>query len=544
MNKSIYTPKIQAQIDSIFENLSQDPAATLDTCTDLIREGVRMEDTALIGFGYFYSGNVYYALNEGDLFFETITKALSYLSIAGEWELMARSYNLLGIQSVNNANIPLALDYYSKGMELCQQHHLDKVSVILWVNISSMYMSCKWYEDAIRYAELAYDYMSGRSEDPAYVRIMFAIIHNIEKCMVVKGDFAKVEKLRKEVHDKLWDRADDVDRMIMYFVEAFYFDKCGKEEDRNAVITWVDEHLSDNIPAMDLVDDFYDYSRLLINCDKKAEFWHLIGVMDTATGNLNLINILLQEVSLKIQFYRKNKERENYLEASGRYYELSEQMESERMRMNSKVINLRRSLDQAKKKEQAMEAENQMLLQRSQTDALTKLGNRFQLNDYFERVYQKALIKRVPIAIEILDVDYFKEYNDNYGHQSGDTCLVTVANVLEYMKRWHNVYCARYGGDEFIVVYQNQSQQEVLDNAARIRQKLEAADLEHQFSKAGTKVTLSQGICWGIPDGSSRMWDYLHTADDMLYHVKNAGRNNYCFCEIDNPEDYVMGEKR
>lgn len=544
MNTYKYKPEIQAKINSIFETMSEDPERTLDACTELIREGVRIEDTALIGFGYFYSGNIYYALNEGDLFFDSIKKALSYLVSAKEWDMIAKSYNLLGILSVNNANIPSALDYYSKGLDLCEQYHLENTMVILWLNLSSMYMACGWYEDSIRYAELAYDFMKSRKDDPDYVRTMFAIVHNLEKCMVVKEEYDVVEKLRKEIYDQIWDRGDDVDKMAVNFVEAFYFDKCGKIKERDEVIAWLDDYLSDSVPVMDLVDDFYDYSKLLIECDKKEEFWHLISVMDAATGKLNLTNILLQEVSLKIQFYRRNDERENYLEASGRYYELSEQMEQERVRMNNNIIALRHSLNQAKKKEQEMEAENQLLLKRSQTDPLTRLGNRFQLESFFDRAYRKAFKNRMPIAIEILDVDYFKEYNDNYGHQSGDTCLVTVANILDHMKRWHNAYCARYGGDEFIVVYQGQSKEEVMENAACIKKRLRDAELEHLFSKAGNLVTLSQGICWGVPDGNSSMLDYLHVADEMLYHVKNEGRDNYCFCEVAAPEKYIMGAKK
>ena len=91
----------------------------------------------------------------------------------------------------------------------------------------------------------------------------------------------------------------------------------------------------------------------------------------------------------------------------------------------------------------------------------------------------------------------------------------------------------RYGGDEFILVYKNYSDEEVLEFAKELKRKLAAQKLEHKYSKISDVVTISQGICWGVPTGYEKAWDFLHTADANLYKIKQKSRNNICIgkCE-------------
>ena len=129
-------------------------------------------------------------------------------------------------------------------------------------------------------------------------------------------------------------------------------------------------------------------------------------------------------------------------------------MEKEKQAMIANMLDVRESLERANKKRREMEEANIRLLEKSETDALTRLANRFRLNDYLDQVFEKALSEQTPLAMEILDIDYFKQYNDNYGHQAGDECIKRIAKQLELMQN-DMIFCARYGGDEFIILYQN-----------------------------------------------------------------------------------------
>ena len=100
----------------------------------------------------------------------------------------------------------------------------------------------------------------------------------------------------------------------------------------------------------------------------------------------------------------------------------------------------------------------------------------------------------------------------------------------------------RYGGDEFVLIYEGQTKQQSVQLAAELKRRVLAADMKHEYSKAFPYVTISQGLCWGVPQKGNRMWDFLHQADSMLYKVKTISRNNYCLGTLDKEEEPVIGE--
>ena len=208
--------------------------------------------------------------------------------------------------------------------------------------------------------------------------------------------------------------------------------------------------------------------------------------------------------------------------------------------MVNNVISLRKNLEWADRARVKAEEENLVLQERSELDALTKMANRFRLNEYSEEIFALAQEKQTAIAVEILDIDYFKELNDNYGHQQGDRCLVQIAQTIRDLAEENHGFAARYGGDEFVVIYEEITRDQAASLAGELKRRIMELELEHRYSKALPIVTVSQGMCVGIPQKGNRMWDFLHAADEMLYRVKKFSRNNYCIGDIEK-SDVVFG---
>ena len=101
-------------------------------------------------------------------------------------------------------------------------------------------------------------------------------------------------------------------------------------------------------------------------------------------------------------------------------------------------------------------------------------------------------------------------------------CRMNIKKLTEE----YDAFCARYGGDEFVIIIKGISHDEMVAFCSKLRERVLECGLEHRYSKVMPMVTISQGACWGIPLRGNRMWDYLHAADDMLYKVKNFSRNN------------------
>ena len=182
--------------------------------------------------------------------------------------------------------------------------------------------------------------------------------------------------------------------------------------------------------------------------------------------------------------------------------------------------------------------ENSVLRIKSETDPLTGLANRFGLSRYSENIFEDSYKKHTPIAIFILDIDYFKQHNDNYGHPAGDEAIVMLSELIKDIAETHPLFASRYGGDEFLLIMHNYSKPDVEAVAEILKENLYNTNFVHAFSPISDRLTISQGICYGIPDDYQHMNDYLQLADSALYDVKEEGKNNYKIVDAQIHEEY------
>lgn len=538
-----YNDIVQLWIREVLNNRGKNAEMTLKYCNDIIQFGMQTGDAQLIGFGYYYCGETYYCLNDGNNFFESVTKALSYLDRAQEWELMASCYNFLGISAMNRGNGPIALDYYLNGINYAKKYFLYRMEVLLEINIGVLNIQCGRFQEGRDYLQEALSNVRCMSKDEDYHTYMISIYQNIVKSYVLEGNYDSVEELLRRIYLDHWDSIQEVDQMAVLCMEAVYCHRVGQATRRDECIARIQEHISKNMSLLDMFDDYYIYSLMLLDAGKEDAFWRIVEILEPLIRSCQITNLHLKIISLKIKYYRKHNKNAEYLQAAGLYYELSEIMEQETKNMMNNVMYLRRSLENANRARDEAEQQNRILIEKSEMDPLTKLANRFRLNDYSEEIFARASDLEEPLTVEILDIDYFKEYNDNYGHQEGDNCLLQVANVLKNMAREHKAFCARYGGDEFILIYEGITKEQAVSYAKELRQRVLDLAITHEHSKALPIVSISQGLCWGEPKKGTRMWDFLHRADDMLYRAKKYSRNNFCVGEIHSGEDPILGEK-
>lgn len=152
------------------------------------------------------------------------------------------------------------------------------------------------------------------------------------------------------------------------------------------------------------------------------------------------------------------------------------------------------------------------------------MGNRRAFDMFLTRAWAECLKKQQSLAILLIDIDFFKNYNDYYGHLQGDKCLVKIAEILTQSLTPDIGFITRYGGEEFVIICQNQSLETVKSLAANIVSRVQDAKIEHQKSAIGGYLTLSIGICHCIPDSSMKITDLIAQADIALYEAKQQGR--------------------
>ncbi|OHD89081.1 sensor domain-containing diguanylate cyclase [Sulfuricurvum sp. RIFCSPLOWO2_12_FULL_43_24] len=160
------------------------------------------------------------------------------------------------------------------------------------------------------------------------------------------------------------------------------------------------------------------------------------------------------------------------------------------------------------------------------TDGLTLLYNRRYFNDIMPREINRAKRNKQQLAFIMLDVDYFKRYNDHYGHANGDNVLIRIASTIEYCFSRASDFCFRLGGEEFGIICTGNTPQDVYSQTEQLRQNIEELAIEHKGNSASSYATVSIGIAFC--DGNTTMEILYSTADAELYRAKEAGRNGIC----------------
>ena len=171
-----------------------------------------------------------------------------------------------------------------------------------------------------------------------------------------------------------------------------------------------------------------------------------------------------------------------------------------------------------------------MIKDLSETDGLTGLANRRRLEEHLGAEWRRALRSKEFISLVMIDIDYFKDYNDCYGHQAGDDCLKKVACVLNDQIHRVGDLAARYGGEEFTLVLPGTTPEGALGIAESIRHSVESLKIRHETSKVSDHVTVSMGVASAVPAGVFTVEELLAEADKGLFEAKNSGRNRIVSC--------------
>lgn len=171
-----------------------------------------------------------------------------------------------------------------------------------------------------------------------------------------------------------------------------------------------------------------------------------------------------------------------------------------------------------------LEKSNQKLAQLSLIDSLTDLANRRHFDESYQREWAMACRHELSLSIVMLDVDYFKDYNDFYGHQQGDLCLKEIAKVLKEHFRRAGELVARYGGEEFVILLDHSSAQDVNQRIQAVINDLFSRNIVHLKSPL-QRVTISAGIATSKVSKERQQNELLTQADKALYQAKSEGRN-------------------
>lgn len=173
----------------------------------------------------------------------------------------------------------------------------------------------------------------------------------------------------------------------------------------------------------------------------------------------------------------------------------------------------------------SLQATNTRLVELSVIDDLTQIANRRSLDGNLEKEWLRAKRMSTPISMLMIDIDYFKQYNDEFGHIKGDECLSYVANFLKNNLNRSGDFVARYGGEEFCIIMPDTNLNGAISFAEKIHSGVRELKIPNPGSDVSKYLTVCIGIASVIPGKNDTYMDMIYTSDKALYNAKNDGRN-------------------
>jgi diguanylate cyclase (GGDEF)-like protein len=235
-----------------------------------------------------------------------------------------------------------------------------------------------------------------------------------------------------------------------------------------------------------------------------------------AQGNIVYAMVVLQDISERQAALRERKQAQKLL---AEYYQTLQQ------EVEARTRDLELEIAEHKFTEAALQAANLELQKLAIIDSLTQVANRRWFDEYLAQEWRRMTREKQPLSLILCDIDFFKHYNDTYGHQAGDECLIRVAKAIAAAVKRPGDLVARYGGEEFAVILPNTPPQGGARVAEEIQAIVKQMQLPHPDSQVSQYITLSLGIAGTIPTLDINANILVTAADRALYRAKKEGRD-------------------
>ncbi len=488
-------------------------------CNRMVKRAREIGDDNFLGYSYYYLADAYYLISTEYRKFNTnLLKAIEYLQACGDMEHLARCYNLLGIDALNHGNTELALDFYLNALKYAETLGSDSnIPGLINYNIGNIYYENGDIKQALSCIRSAYKDIRKNKKDSLYHRnLLYCYCFQID-CYIDLNKPESVDKCLQSIEqmeqDELVSPEVFQDLSVLDIkMRGYYF--MGETDLYEKYADMLSYQLQNNKFPLDCMDDLYKICRFFMKVGRVGEVDRILKNAKKSLDELGIANLRKGYARVCVEYYTKMDMAKEKARALEDYYQASLAQEKESIANYRFFMNIRSRLS-------SIEKENIQLQRQAETDPLTGLGNRYSLNKYADTAFEEAFASQKSLAVEILDVDNFKHYNDAYGHQVGDTCLKKISEAINNVcKVKTSVKAFRYGGDEFVLIYEDMTDEQIMECATSLRDQIASMKFEDKKSGKTVGVTVSQGIRNSVPSETNKLWDYMYAADNALYDVK------------------------
>ncbi|MBR0092567.1 MAG: GGDEF domain-containing protein [Lachnospiraceae bacterium] len=547
MDSSAYDAKTAELIDQCTALMKTLDPAVLKLFPRIRKRAGELEDNALMGFACYYeSYMIYYMGTDYHTFRPSLTKSVRYLLRSGDYEMLAGVYNFVAVDAHNNGNYDVAYNYYMTGKRFADAaERTGMSSVMIEINLGRLYLELGKARIAKKHNNRALRDIRALKDHFRYRRTLLAVLLNGTTIELALGDKKKARQMMERA-EKEHEKADTTVLQDIAHAEMFLRIRLlladGKEAEAKKQLRAFIKDIRVEEQVHEYIEDIGYFIRALTDFRLYKEAASFIRAIDGQIRDTDITHVMRVFCEAKVYYYNAAGDEKKLLQSLIEQHELLERQRQEQnstYRYSIELIDAARELGE---EQDILRHENELLQMQARTDALTGLPNRYSMVKELEEAFERAYQGRTTLGVEILDIDSFKEYNDSYGHRAGDKCLEKIAKVLLKAQEKYGTFCARYGGDEFVVVYEGCDDDEILKRAEQLDRAVRALRIRHGENRPQQIVTVSQGICNDIPMEKNKLWDFLSEADQALYTIKKSrdGQGKHLsVCLKKRPETFI-----
>lgn len=519
---------VQNFIEETIQNRENGKFPDNETCQKVMEYAADTGSQKLAGLGLYYLAEYYWQNDQYENTLQCLTESIGYLKNEQMYELLARTYNMMGAVSDRKNNRMVALSSYYNCLQYAEKYHFYYIQGMAESNIAYTLVRMRLRQEAIQHYRTAIDFYS-KSEKT------YQLNYNRINCMIECG-CCHMYMGEMEEALRLWNQIEQIIReapesyyskitLEMYRISCELLQ--GHEEEALKLAADLLEQLSDRDVFEEIMDELVILAGILAILPDGKYLEELIRIIDEKHIEEHY-NIFLDLYPFKSELLQKKGLTWEYIDYTRQYFDIYEKYQQENREALINVIELQNRLKNVTLDWTNMKASNRELESLAMHDELTGLANRTFLHEYLTSSFEHAYEEHELMGVELMDIDFFKEYNDHYGHLAGDQCLKAIAGVLRKQQVPGKIFCARYGGDEFMILYTGMTVEKIRRAAEDILREVRKLKLLHERSNCSSYVSVSQGVFVRIPVGNNKEWDFTSRADDLLYKAKNCGRDGIC----------------
>ena len=519
--------KAIAALEVVYDSYKGDSERQIKELKKFIAQGKKTGDSCLIGAAYFYIGYIYYELDDRDGIFSNALKAVAMLKDSAEHNLLVRSYIMLGYAYGRQENYQMEFDCYDRAYILGKKHRIrGNVWITLLNDLSNCYHQLGDYKTAIQIMNECVEQHIALFPEEYTARAMYTI--NLSEYYKDSNQPGKAFEILDGMGK--WIGKVEFDGLVCdYYLRLAIVSFMLK--DSKSSKRYIDKafgYIPGNMYPHPVYDDLRQVSHFLVAGGDKKRAEKIFELMKVyAENNPGTLEQLIAYRTMA-EYHARFGDEKLALE----YYAKLDDMFEVRMDEFRKIqLNVNKKMRDADKEIFKLNKKIEESEELATKEPLTKLLNRSTLLKIASDFIDTAARKKEKVGAIFIDIDFFKECNDTYGHVQGDEILKEVANACR-KEETAAVRFARYGGDEFFGITHGLDDKAVAEIACRICARIRKADIPNEKNPNGHRVTLSAGVVnVAITEHTDTIIEIANYADKAVYYAKNAGKDRIYFLD-------------